>query len=327
MNKEELISLLSKNDTYVSGQELCEHFGVSRTAIWKAIKQLEKEGYLIEAVNNKGYRLRENDEMMSATEISRYMETKIMGQNLIYHQETDSTNLDVKRLAEEGAVHGTLVVADKQTAGRGRRGRAWISPAGASVYMSLLLRPQCNPDKASAITLVSALAIVQAARELGMQDCGIKWPNDVVANGKKLCGILTEMSAEIDAIHYVVPGIGINVNQETFDEEIAKTATSFCMELGHKVNRSKLISRILYYFEQDYELFIKTYDLSNLVDKYNHFLVNCGKEVRVLDPKGEFTGTALGVNEDGELLVRTENDTVVTVYAGEVSVRGIYGYV
>ena len=132
-----------------------------------------------------------------------------------------------KKRVEEGAVHGTLVVADKQTAGRGRRGRAWISPAGAPVYMSLLLRPQCNPDKASAITLVSALAIVQAARELRMQDCGIKWPNDVVANGKKLCGILTEMSAEIDAIHYVVPGIGINVNQEVFDDEIAKTGTSF----------------------------------------------------------------------------------------------------
>lgn len=327
MNKEELISLLGKSDTYVSGQELCEHFGVSRTAVWKAIKQLEKEGYLIEAVNNKGYRLLENDEMMSGTEIARYMETSTMGQNLIFHSETGSTNLDVKQLAEEGAPEGTLVVADKQTAGRGRRGRTWISPAGESIYMSLLLRPQCMPDKASTITLICALAIVEAARELGLSDCGIKWPNDVVMNGKKLCGILTEMNAEIDEIHYVVPGIGINVNQNSFEEEIAKTATSFYIESGHKVNRSKLIARIMYYFEENYKVFIKTYDLHNLVDKYNEYLVNCGKEVRVLDPKGEFTGTALGVNEEGELLVKTENDTVVTVYAGEVSVRGIYGYV
>lgn len=327
MNKEELINILGKSDTYVSGQELCERFGVSRTAVWKAIKQLEKEGYLIDGVSNKGYRLLANDEMLSATEISRNMETEVMGKNLEFMQETDSTNLVIKRLAEAGAPEGTLAVADKQTAGRGRRGRSWASPSGQSVYMSFLLRPDCRPDRASAITLVCALAVVEACREIGLKDAGIKWPNDIVSNGKKICGILTEMSAELEGINYVVPGIGINVNQEGFEGDYAANATSLYLELGHKINRSKLIARTMYFFEENYKVFKKTFDLSLLVDKYNKYLVNCGKEVRVLDPKGEFTGFAEGINTDGELLVRLEDDTVVTIYAGEVSVRGIYGYV
>lgn len=327
MKKEELINILEKSDTYVSGQELCESFGVSRTAIWKAIKQLEKEGYLIDAVNNKGYRLLQNDEMMSGTEISRYMETTTMGKNLLFFPETDSTNLVIKRVAEDGAAEGTLAVADKQTAGRGRRGRTWDSPAGEAVYMSFLLRPDCMPDKASSITLVCALAVVETVRELGLKDCGIKWPNDIVANGKKICGILTEMSAELDQINYVVPGIGINVNQESFEGDFAAHATSLYIELGHKINRSKLISRIMFFFEENYELFKKSYDLTHLVDKYNKYSANCGKEVRVLDPKGEYTGTAMSINEQGELIVKKEDGTIVQVYAGEVSVRGIYGYV
>ena len=261
MNKEEIVRLLKEKDDYVSGQELCEYFGISRTAVWKAIKQLEKDGYQIEAVNNKGYRLMESDDMMSAIEISANIDTKWVARNLVYHKETGSTNLDVKALAEEGKPEGTLVVADMQTTGRGRRGRAWVSPSGEAIYMSLLLRPDCNPDKASALTLVMALAVVEALEEIDPDGCGIKWPNDVVMNGKKVCGILTEMSAELDAIHYVVVGVGINVNQPSFEGELADRATSLYMELGHKVNRSRFIARVMHYFEQEYEIFQKTYDL------------------------------------------------------------------
>ena len=310
MNKEEIVRLLKEKDDYVSGQELCEYFGVSRTAVWKAIKQLEKDGYQIEAVNNKGYRLTESDDMMSAIEISANIDTKWVARNLVYHKETGSTNLDVKVLAEEGKPEGTLVVADMQTTGRGRRGRAWISPSGEAIYMSLLLRPDCNPDKASALTLVMALAVVEALEEIDPDGCGIKWPNDVVMNGKKVCGILTEMSAELDAIHYVVVGVGINVNQPSIEGELADRATSLYMEL-----------------EQEYEIFQKTYDLSGLVDTYNKYLLNREKKVRVLDPKGEYEGIACSINEKGELLVEKEDGEIVAVYAGEVSVRGIYGYV
>lgn len=327
MKKEEIIQLLRSSEGYISGQELCQHFGVSRTAVWKAMKQLEKDGYHIEAVNNKGYCLVENDDMMSEIEISRYMETESMGQNLVYRKETGSTNQDIKVLAEEGAPEGTLVVADKQTAGRGRRGRAWTSPTGKAIYMSVLLRPDCAPDKASSITLVMALAVVDALREQLTVECGIKWPNDIVLNNKKICGILTEMSAEMDAIHYVVSGIGINVNQTSFEKEIADKATSLCLELGYKVNRSALAAKVIYYFEQNYAIFKKTFDFSLLKDKYDMFLVNRNKQVCVLDPKGEYQGIAEGINEKGELLVRTEDGRLTQVYAGEVSVRGIYGYV
>lgn len=334
MKKEEILKKLRESKDYISGQELCEFYGVSRTAVWKAIKQLEKEGYNIEAVTNKGYRLVDDNtteaDVMSQVSIESYIDTKWAGKNFVFNKETGSTNQDVKLLAEKGAVAGTLVVADSQLAGRGRRGRDWISPPGKDIYMSLLLRPSCMPDRASSLTLVMALSVLEAIDELEefKNKCSIKWPNDIVINGKKICGILTEMSAEIEAIHYVVVGVGINVNQTQFEEEIKKTATSLLLESDTSVNRSKLIARIMHYFEINYAIFEQSFDLEGLVEKYNRFLVNLDRQVRVLDPKGEFEGVAKGINEKGELIVkRSDNGEEVLVYAGEVSVRGIYGYV
>lgn len=194
--------------------------------------------------------------------------------------------------------------------------------------MTILLRPQCRPDKASVLTLVMALAVVKAVSEQIPQACGIKWPNDIVVNGKKVCGILTEMSAELDGIHYVVIGVGINVNQEFLAEEIQETATALCIESGQQINRATLAARVLFYFEKYYAIFEQNWDFSGLVNEYNQFLVNRDREVRVLDPKGAFQGIARGINEKGELLVERESDgEIVLVYAGEVSVRGLYGYV
>ena len=329
MKNEEILKKLRDAKDYVSGQELCEYYGVSRTAVWKAIKQLEKDGYMIEAQNNKGYRLVEEDgsDIFSKVEIESYMDTQWVGRRLVFHRETGSTNLDAKALAEQGEAAGTLVVADMQTAGRGRRGRDWVSPSGKDIYMTLMLRPQCRPEKASALTLVMALAVVEAIREFIPEECGIKWPNDIVLNNKKVCGILTEMSAELDGIHYVVIGVGINVNQTTFAEDIRDRATSLLLESGMEINRARLVARVLHYFEKDYALFEKTWDLSGLIDQYNRFLVNRDREVRVLDPQGEFDGIARGINEKGELIVERQSDgQTVQVYAGEVSVRGVYGY-
>jgi BirA family biotin operon repressor/biotin-[acetyl-CoA-carboxylase] ligase len=332
MKTDEILKKLREANGYVSGQELCKYYGVSRTAIWKAIKQLEQEGYTIEAQNNKGYRLVEDNnlDIFSKVEIESHMDTKWMGRNLIFYKETASTNLDAKKLADEGAESGALVVADMQTAGRGRRGREWVSPAGKDIYMTLMLRPECRPEKASALTLVMALAVLEAMLEVVDKPSGvigIKWPNDIVIDNKKACGILTEMSAELDGIHYVVIGVGINVNQTQFEGDISKTATSMLIENGEKINRSKLVARVMHYFEEDYEIFANTWDLTGLVDKYNKYLVNCGKEVRVLDPKGEYDAVADGINENGELIVRRkDNGETCLVYAGEVSVRGIYGY-
>jgi len=330
MKKEEILKKLRDAKGFVSGQELCTYYGVSRTAIWKAVRQLEKDGYVIEAQNNKGYRLVENDnaDLFSKVEIESRMQTKWVGRNLVFHKETGSTNIDAKELAEKGEAAGAVVVADMQTAGRGRRGRGWVSPAGKDIYMTILLRPQCRPEKASVLTLVMALAVRKAISEQIPQACSIKWPNDIVVHGKKVCGILTEMSAELDGIHYVVIGAGINVNQESLVEEIQNTATTLRIESGQQINRATLVARVLYYFEKYYAIFEENWDFCDLVEEYNQFLVNRDREVCVLDPQGAFKGIARGINEKGELLVERENDgEVVVVYAGEVSVRGIYGYV
>ncbi len=330
MKNEEILKRLRAAGDYVSGQELCAYYGVSRTAVWKAIRQLEKDGYVIEAQNNRGYRLVESEEtdIYNGMEIENCLDTEWVGRKLVFHRETGSTNIDAKLLAEQGEEEGAVVVADMQTAGRGRRGRGWVSPAGKDIYMTIMLRPQCRPEKASALTLVMALAVLEAVREVVPQPCGIKWPNDIVINGKKVCGILTEMSAEIDGIHYVVIGSGINVNEERLAQEIQDKATSLYVECGKRINRARLTARVLHYFEKNYAVFQDSWDLSGLVEKYNGFLVNYDREVRVLDPKGEYDGIAKGINEKGELLVvRRHDGQTVQVYAGEVSVRGIYGYV
>lgn len=331
MKKDEIIKKLRGADGYISGQELCECFGVSRTAVWKAVKQLEKDGYKIEAVNNRGYRLIEDAEsdILSQAAIESYIETKWAAKNLIFKKETGSTNIDAKSLGENGAVSGTLVVADRQTAGLGRRGRSWVSEAGENIYMSIMLRPDCRPEKASMLTLVMALAALEAVNELQTETARalIKWPNDIVINGKKVCGILTEMSAELDGIHYVVTGIGINSNQTRFDGEIADRATSIFNETGRKVNRAKLIGRTMHYLEKYYAEFEKSQDMSRLMERYNSFLANMDEKVRVLDPKGEYDGTARGINEKGELIVDRADGGREYVFAGEVSVRGVYGYV
>lgn len=325
--KSEILSLLRESGDYVSGQELCEHFGVTRAAVWKAINQLKKEGYDIDAVQNRGYRLVSERELYGKNELESRIRTRWAGRNVVFYEITDSTNVQAKRLAEQGAVEGTLVVAEEQTAGRGRRGRDWRSPAGSNIYFTLLLRPEYATDCASMVTLVMALAVREAVQEICGMDAGIKWPNDVVMGGKKVTGILTEMSLEGMEIQHVVIGVGINVKEQTFPAEIADRATSLEEAAGKPVSRAALLQKIMEHFEVDYEKFLQTKDLSLLKQGYNGALVNLGREVRVLDPAGEYSGTALGINEKGELLVRTADGSVKEVYAGEVSVRGIYGYV
>jgi len=330
MKNEEILKKLRDAQDYVSGQELCEYYGVSRTAVWKAVQQLEKDGYVIEAQNNKGYRLveKKDADVFTKVEIESYMDTAWIGRKLVFYRKTGSTNLDAKELAEKGEDAGVVVVADMQTAGRGRSGRGWVSPSGKDIYMTLMLRPQCRPEKASVLTLVMAISVLEAVQELIPQACGIKWPNDIVVNNRKVCGILTEMSAELDGIHYIVIGVGINVNQEQMAEEIQDKATSLYIESGERIKRARLTARVLHYFEENYTIFEKSWDFSSLVDKYNGFLVNRNREVRVLDPKGEYDGIARGINEKGELIVERKSDgQTELVYAGEVSVRGLYGYV
>lgn len=325
--KTKILKLLREKDGYVSGQELCNKFGVSRTAVWKVMNQLKEEGYGIEAAPNKGYRLKTNPDVLSFSELKSRIQNEWAGKRIYYYEETGSTNIDAKRLGEEGGVHGTVVAADKQNAGRGRRGRSWQSPAGKDIYFTILLRPEFAPDKAAGLTLVMALSVAQAIEGVCGMEAGIKWPNDVVLNGKKICGILTEMNVETDYIQYVVIGVGINVNLDAMPEEIEQTATSILLESGKETARAELLQEVLKRFEENYETYERDLNLSNMLEEYNRHLVNRNKQVRVLDPKGEYDGMARGINARGELLVETADGKTVEVYAGEVSVRGMYGYV
>jgi BirA family biotin operon repressor/biotin-[acetyl-CoA-carboxylase] ligase len=325
--KTEILALLRNQTDYISGQELCGRFGVSRTAVWKAVNQLKEEGYEIEAVPNRGYKLRSYPDILSKSEIASRLTTQWAGKQLVYFEETGSTNVEARKLAEAGAVHGTLVVAGSQTAGRGRRGRTWLSPAGTTISMSLILRPRISADKASMLTLVQALSVTRSIEEVCHLAPQIKWPNDVLVNDHKVCGILTEMHLEMEDISSVVIGTGINVNQDEFPPEVDFMATSLKKETGRVLSRAELIERLMFHFEDCYETFMETEDLSGLVEEYNAHLVSCDRPVRVLDPKGEYTGKALGITPGGELQVRKEDGSVTLVYAGEVSIRGIYGYV
>ncbi len=275
---------------------------------------------------------------MSREEILNRLRSEYMGRSLYYYDETDSTNARIGELAGAGAPDGTLAVADKQTAGRGRRGRGWDSPPGMNIYMSLLLRPDMDPSDAPMITILMALAVCESVTEVtGGENAGddtpaarIKWPNDIVIRGRKVCGILTEMNMEAGRISGVIVGVGINVNQgerTLFPEEIRDTATSLKLECCHAIDRSILIAMIMERFEDLYGRFTDSGDLAYLTDRYDELLVSRDREVRVLDPQGEYTGISRGIDDRGELLVETPDGEVHRVYAGEVSVRGLYGYV
>lgn len=325
--KEEILRLLRSADGYISGQELCNRFGVSRTAVWKAINQLKEAGYEIEAQQNKGYRLMAAPDLMTEAEIKSLMHTDWVAKEVLYFDTIDSTNTKAQELAEKGYPSGTLVVADKQESGKGRRGRSWVSPSGTGIFMTLMIKPDINPNNASMLTLVTALAVAKAITSVTGEEAMIKWPNDIVVNSKKVCGILTEMNAQFDYINHIVVGIGINVHNESFPEEISQMASSLMIEAGGKrFHRAQIIAETMSYFEQYYDTFLKTQDLSALVREYDELLVNRNKSVRVLDPKEPFDGKAMGITPKGELIVDTWESRKL-VSSGEVSVRGIYGYV
>lgn len=336
-DKTDILALLRNSGDYVSGQQLCDRFGVTRTAVWKVVNQLKEEGYQIESVSGRGYRLAEEPEdILSESEIASRLHTRWAGRKVHYYDVTGSTNNDAKRCGEEGDPHGTVVVADIQNAGKGRRGRGWQTLSGTALAFTILLRPEFAPDKASMITLVMALSVAEAVEEVlaGAEEAvtTIKWPNDIVLNKKKICGMLTEMTMtpEMDEIQYIVVGAGINVNNaapEEFQEEIRKTATSLKIETGRHVSRAELLERVLLRFEDNYAVFLRTLDMSELREAYERHLQGIGSEVRVLDPAGEYTGISHGIDDKGELIVEKENGEKVLVYAGEVSVRGLYGYV
>ena len=259
--------------------------------------------------------------------ISQATHTKWAGKTVHFARETDSTNLWGKRAwREEGAGHGELFVAEYQSAGRGRFTRRWSAPPDSAITMSILICPEFSPQKAPMLTLVMGLSVAQAVRELDIE-VSIKWPNDVVVSRKKICGILTEMGLENGKIREVIIGDGINVNLEEFPDELKDKATSLYLETGKKYDRNRLIGLIMEKFERNYEKFTETCDLSPLIDDYNVMLANRNQPVRILDKINPYEGIAIGIDREGELLVKVADGEIRKVCSGEVSVRGLYSYV
>lgn len=343
--KERILEILrGANGEYVSGQRISDKLGVSRTAVWKAIGKLREDGYPIGSVSNLGYRLGDTDssDILNQAELDRlFAVTEWAGHPVVYKDETTSTQDEIMRLSDTGAPEGTLAVTVRQTKGKGRRGRTWISPDNGNVYMSILLKPDLPTDIVPMVTIVMALAVCEAAEEAagGMNGSSyrIKWPNDIVVSSdsdsawKKICGILTEMRLEEKTIKDVVIGDGLNINMTGFPPEITENATSMMLASGQHINRAKLVVSVWKHFEQDYRAFEKAGSLAPLKDKYESLLVNKGRRVRVLDPQDPYEGTADGIDQTGALLVNVktpDGDTEIRKVAwGEVSVRGVEGYV
>lgn len=324
--KEKVLALLKQSGGYVSGQELCESLGVSRTAVWKAVNALKESGYEIESATNRGYRLKESPDVLFAEEVKSLLKTEWFGKEILYFDTIDSTNNEIKRQAEQGGREGLLAIAESQSAGRGRHGRMWQSPAGSGIWMSFLLRPDITPEQAAGITLVSAMGVAAAVREELNLPVQIKWPNDIVINGRKLTGILVELSTDIESINYVAVGIGINVNNESFPEEIKDKATSLAAECGHRVKRSGIVASFGRHFERCYKIFTEDRDMRRLRGEYEAALVNKDAEVIIIDAGTEKRRRALGINDAGELIVENADGGIENIRAGEVSVRGVYGY-
>ncbi len=326
--KAKILELLKNTDHYISGQKLCEHLGVSRTAVWKIINQLKEEGYIIDSINNKGYKIISCPDILSESEIKSSLSLINTDKlnKIIYLDETDSTNTRAKLEAEQGAPDWTLVIAGRQTGGKGRRGRGFTSPAGVGIFMTLILKPEFLPTKASMLTLISGMAVCQGIREKTNLKAMIKWPNDIVVNGKKICGILTEMSSEMEAINYIITGIGINVNNEQFPSDIADKATSIKLETQKTFRRSDIIASVIKHFRNYYDTFLKTVDLSLLKEEYNSLMINTGKKVFVVQGNKSYEAVAKSIDNDGELIIEKDGQ-ISRVISGEVSVRGVYGYV
>lgn len=318
-----ILELLRRQEGFLSGEDIGRELSITRAAVWKGIKKLREEGYEIEAVTNRGYRLTNPETMYNKQELEQGLKTKTMGQTIYFYEETDTTNNRARELALEGAPEGTLVVAEKQTAGRGRRGKVWESPLGTGIWMSLVLRPQIAPAEASVLTLLCGLATAEAIEAETGLSAGIKWPNDILINGKKAVGILTEMDCEMSEVHFVIPGIGINVNTASFPPEIADIATSLYLECGKTVSRRRLVHKVLERLEEHYETFLRTGSFAAMLEDYRKHCITLGKEVHVLG-REPFFAEALDITPEGELLVRrADNGKEEVVFSGEVSIRGV----
>ncbi len=311
--------LMESNGEAVSGQQLADEFGISRTAIWKHMKELEEKGYEIESVKKKGYRIVTIPDTLEPITIQTGLKTKRIGQEMEYVESCTSTQIIAHQLAQEGAPDGTVVLTETQTAGRGRMARKWDSAAHKGVWMSIILRPNVPPQKAPQFTLVTAVAIVRAIEEVTALQPNIKWPNDILLNGKKCTGILTELQSDADGIQALIVGIGLNVNQdkEDFDLEVQDIATSLKMKSGQTVNRQELVRAVLFYTELYTQMYIDE-GFGMLKILWESYSTTIGQPVRARMTNHTLEGIAEGISDDGVLQLRTLDGKLHGIYSADI---------
>jgi BirA family transcriptional regulator, biotin operon repressor / biotin---[acetyl-CoA-carboxylase] ligase len=307
----------------VSGAELSQKLGVTRAAIWARIEEMRLLGYDIEASPHLGYRLLSAPDLLHADDLlSRLGKTRVVGRDIRVFQETTSTNDVVEKLARDGVKEGVVVFAESQTGGRGRLGRKWTSPSGKGLWFSVLLRPKVNPQDTTQLTVASATALRRAIANQTRVQPKIKWPNDLLVEGRKLAGILTEMNAELDQVKYVILGIGVNVNLTAadFPPELRKTATSLKLETGKSVSRSDLAAAILRELDEDYAR-IAAGRFSAIAEEWEAHGTTIGQQVAIRLGQREIRGRAEALGEDGALLVRTEHGRLERILSGDVTLE------
>ena len=323
--KRKIIDMLkSATDKFVSGEEIAEKLSVTRTSIWKNIQTLKKFGYDIESRGKLGYKLNQVADILLPAAVQSGLETKIIatGDSMVHKFSVDSTNKLAKNLAYNGAADGTVVVAEEQTGGKGRLERNFFSPKGKSILFSVILRPNCLPKDAPKFTLMAAVAVANAMTRFNLP-AQIKWPNDIMYNGRKVVGILTEMSAQIEKVNYIIVGIGINVNiaPNDFPPDIKKIAASLAEINGGEISRVDFFRAVLEELDKLYIL-ISTEGFEKIFAQWRKFNITLGKSVKVIsaDTGESFNGVAEDIDADGALIVSTENGRQ-TLYAGDVSIR------
>jgi len=321
--KKKLLHALSEsNQEFLSGQTLADIAGCSRTAIWKHIEELRKEGFVLEAVRKKGYRIIETPDSVTESKIRLGLQTKTLGRVIHYEESVQSTQRIAHLLAGDGASEGTLVIADEQTAGRGRLMREWHSSKGTGIWMSLILKPLLPPQKAPQFTLITAVAVVQAIEEVTDLHPQIKWPNDILIDGKKVTGILTELQAESDKINSIIIGIGMNVNhtKEHFPDELQKIATSLAIEQGEPLSRSEIVQKVLERIEALYSMYMKE-GFTPVKLLWESYAISIGKKIRARTINGTIEGRALGITDEGVLKIEDSAGNVHQIYSADIEVN------
>ncbi|RAU95552.1 biotin--[acetyl-CoA-carboxylase] ligase [Paenibacillus sp. YN15] len=318
--KQRLLELFkSAGGGYLSGGEISKALEVSRTAVWKHIQALKEDGFTFEAVPRRGYKLLSQPDTLSPDDLLPLLRTRVLGKSIHCFDEVDSTQNVAQRLIRDGAPEGTLVLAERQTAGRGRLGRHWHSPKGKGIYMSLVVKPEIPLHLTPHLTLLAAVALNRAIRKVVPEvEPGIKWPNDLLIGGKKISGILLESSAENEQLQYIVTGVGISCNLERSDypEELADRATSLLIESGRRIDRARLIAQFLGQLEELYGLYYSQ-GFSPIQTLWEASAVTLGQTVRSSDANGSFEGTAVGLNEWGGLRLRLADGSERTIYSAD----------